>query len=568
MRSTWRDILMLAMIVAALCFLPACSSDDGDDPTDPGEPDDTTAPEVVGVSPSNGETDVNDDEDLVIQFSEDMDSTSDDGEITLSHGTIQAQTWTNARTLVVTHTDWSEGQQVTVTVGTGLADEAGNTMAAAFTATFFVETSEVRLLDTDPADGATDVNRDASVHLLFSEGMQDDSVENNVTIGDGAAEFAFDLIEGEEGQYVLDPVDRLPESTLITITVPVTVLADDGTPLAEAGTFSFTTGAEIDETPPTVLSFEPASGSVIPTDQGFVRITFSEPMSTGPFQPSGVNGQFMLLIDAADSEPSWNGEGTVLTVPLPALLPAGTPLEVEFDDFADANGVVQTTAVLWTATVTGSADYFPVADGAQTSFVGNWSRGDLGSTEPLEGGDAIEFLALEARPTAGEWNLWEFEDPDYTVPDEYEVLAVSAAGVDWLGFADEDEAKDLLENLFSDPLTMVEFPFVLDNTWSSSATLTQGEVVMTASLTGEVVGNADLPLFMIDDLDVYWSDVWEVTTSLAASIGGENFYTEERTAWYAAGIGLVKETLYEERLDPEDDPGWEESELWLMPFED
>lgn len=566
MRKSWRLLLLLVGVLALAVILPACSDDDPTDPGGGGGPD-TEAPTVAGVSPSNGSTQVSDSEPVVITFNEAMDPDSDDGEITLSSGTITGQTWTDSRNLTVTHTDWPEATRIEVTVGTGLADEAGNNLASALTFGFWTESATLAFLDSDPADGATDVNRNASVVVRFSTDMNEASLLSGITIADDTkANYEFTVDSGDQGQYTLDPVETLPASTLITVTITTAVQTDGGENLAEQVSFDFTTGMDIDTTPPTIVGFDPPSGSTLPPDQGSVSITFSEAMDTGSLQPSRMNGQFYWLLSQVESEPLWNAEGTEITVPLPDDLPAGLRLEIGFAGYADANGVVQPDETLWTADVAGTGTPYPVSDGARYAMFGSWERGELGNETPTDGGDEATWYQFTARG-GSQWNVEEYFDPSYGVVDYYDIFSVTSSSVSWLGFGEDmTTPKELTELFFTTPVVMADLPLSVGATWTTTTQLTfPGEGTVDATLDGEVISRADLPFEADPGFDVYWSDAWQVDLVLEASIGGDDLILEERSYWFVEGVGMVRQLLYEESYDPEDDPGWERTELWLIP---
>ncbi len=569
MRNPWRLLLILAGVLALAIILPACSDDDPTDPGDGGGPD-TDAPTVAGISPSNGSTNVSDSESVVITFNEPMDADSDDGAVTLSHGTITTQTWTDDRNLTVAHTDWPEGTRVEVTVGTGFADVAGNNLAAALTVGFWTESSILAFLDSDPASGATNVNRNASVMLLFSQDMNESSLLSGVTIADDTkANYPFSVDEGEEGQYTLNPDDTFVENTIITVTIGTGVQSQQGENLAEEVAFSFTTGADVDTTPPTIVGFDPPSGSTMSPDQGSLRVIFSEAMDTGTFSPSRMNAQLLLTLEAGGgAEPLWNAAGTEVTVPLPTGITAGLFLEIGFAGFSDANGVVQPGETIWSSRVAGTGDPFPVADGQHFILEGSLAGGSIGDPDPEWSGEETQYLGYGARATAGQWNLEDYTGPDFATFEEYDIIGVGSGGVSWLGFAEDDGGMGFDEYLFTAPLVSAEAPLVVGNTWNSAASVTFPEGTADATLAGEVISYGDLVIGEFDGFLIYWSDAWEVETELEASAEGDVFTREERTAWYVPGIGLVREVLYEERLDPEDDPGWEESDLWLLLEED
>ena len=75
-------------------LLPACGSDD-DDPGDPGggEDQDTTAPQVIEITPQDGELVFDLFQGVLIFFNEDMNPDGAAGNITLSHGTISNLSW-------------------------------------------------------------------------------------------------------------------------------------------------------------------------------------------------------------------------------------------------------------------------------------------------------------------------------------------------------------------------------------------------------------------------------------------------------------------------------------------
>ena len=89
----------------ALFLLVSCGGDD-DGPTDPGG--DTTAPTVVSVRPDQDATGAGPDDEIIVVFNEDMDETSAMGAVSLSTGTVTFSSWTDARTLVITHTNWEQ----------------------------------------------------------------------------------------------------------------------------------------------------------------------------------------------------------------------------------------------------------------------------------------------------------------------------------------------------------------------------------------------------------------------------------------------------------------------------
>lgn len=341
MRSRWHLALLVSM-VGLSCLLLACS--DSSDPVGPGDggDGDTTAPVVVSITPADNSTGVALDATVTVTFSEDMGPSSHAGQVSLSSGTITNLVWTTARVLTITHDGWAEGAAVTVTLGTGLSDTAGNNLASAYTTTFYTLATELVFLASDPGHGAIDVNRSTRIQLLFSERMNEQSVAAHLTLQDAAQTDLPHALESGDGDWlIVDPTDPLPASTAINLTIAAGATDIDGRELSAPVAISFTTSDEIDTTPPTIVSIVPASGSTIPTSTSTIVITFSEPMDTDSLAPTEMGAEFWALISAHGAEPTWSQNNSVLTVSLPAPLPAGVPLWSVFAGYRDANGVEQ-----------------------------------------------------------------------------------------------------------------------------------------------------------------------------------------------------------------------------------
>ena len=561
-----RKLLTLCLLAGLVFLIPACSDDD--DPTDPGGGGngDTTAPQVTGINPDEGQMMVDTNPLIMISFNEAMDPDSADGQVTLSPAADGVTSWATDQELMFQPSNLPQATNVTVTVGTGLTDVAGNKLAKAVVSSFWTYAEVVTVLDFEPGDGATGVNRSASIDLLFSEPMNMGSLETGITISDGTkANHPFTVESADNFRYELKPVESLNPNTLTTVTLTTAVQTQGGDFFPEAVSFSFTTNEVIDSTPPTIVSIDPPSGSTIPTDQVAVVIVFSEPMDTQNFSPTMMNGQFAWVINQISGDISWSPDGTTINVPMPGDLPAGLPLEVRFAGYSDANGNVQPEETAWTVTVAGTADPYPVSDGHRWMATGTWAEGLAGQTDPTNSGDETIYYEFTARQTANQWNRREFYDPEYSFLDYYDIQTVTGSAVSLTGFAENDEvAKVFTEYFLSNPLTQVELPLVLGNTWSSSATVTIPEGTVSAQMDGEVTGQVDLPFGGGGgNFQIIWTDVWRVAVDISVSTGGEVFTEESTVYWVAPGIGVVRESYREDNLDPQN-PGWYESDRWLF----
>lgn len=557
---------LLGAVLLLSVSLIACSDDDGDSPTDPGGggDSDTTAPFVVGTDPNDGESDIDLDESVEIVFSEAIDPTTATGQITMTPGTGVTTEWVDDRTLEIDHDPWDEGTEITVTLGTGLADEAGNTLAAPHEFSFFtMSTTALLLLETTPADGATGINRDAPIVLLFSSRPVLGTVSTNVTISDGTrTDYTFDVSELEGGRVLIDPDETLPADTEITVTVAAGIMGQNGLELATPTVFSFTTSADVDTTPPTVTGAVPANGTTdVSPDQGFLRLTFSEPVNPETVQPTRWNLTFLFLMEVIDASPSWNQDGTEMTVPLPSGLPAGLPIVLRFDGITDLAGNAG-DSYSYEVKVAGDADYVPMVDGSQWAAQEYWAYGDLGNDTPLDSGSAELFYQYAAQ--AGDvFHFERYNDAQFTELLGWESFRRTADAWLWLGFEDTDPAK----TDFDEPVIAAPLPLAA-GTWSDETTVTiPGEGTFRATLSGTVLPQVDVTVDGGEDGEIFISGCWRVVHELAIQFDQDGDWVDAQaqtdTLWLAPTVGQVRRVSESEDLI---ENTWDHMETWFQPY--
>lgn len=528
---------LLLTALSALCLFAACS--DGDNPADPGGNSDTSAPLIVSISPASGYTDVDLDEQILIAFNEDMLASSSDGAISLSEGTITGLVWSDARTLEVTHTAWNEGAAITVTADTGLADAAGNHLVASQSVTFYTMSSEPVFLDSSPADGATDVNRSAVISLLFSSRMELASFAAAVSLTDaGDNPISFNASRGDDCRVIIDPYTDLPADEQITLAVSTAAQDEWGTPLSQAVSISFQTGQDIDDTPPTILSFEPGNGATVGPNTSTFRVTFSEPVITSTTDPVRVNAELSWIIESYDIHPSWSPDGTEFTVPLPTPLPAGLPMEVTFQGYSDLAGNTQPAATTWTAVVEGVADYYPLQDGRRYVYDVYEEGGASGSGTVDWTWDGMEFIQFDAAG-GGVFHRADY-DRFFTTTEDWDVMEKSGGYLRYLGFHETDEGTPA-DIVFDDPIDYLSLPPA--GTWTSTTTATvPGEGTMTLTGNGRFVSESDL-VWMPgggDGPELFWKNVRLVVIEHTISAGTTTIETGVDSLWLAPTMGIVK----------------------------
>jgi hypothetical protein len=540
MKRLATSILLLPL---TLFLLSSCIGGDSS-PTD--APVDETAPTVVSTSITDGATDVALDVIIQFVFSEAMDPSSVVGQVSSTVGGFVTLNWLDDRTLTVELEFLQPDAAVSIFLDTGLSDLAGNGLAELFELGFTTVTGTPVLLEQSPADGAVDVPRNTQIRLRFSFDMDLASMESATTVESTptalATDLEFDYLPGVDGWITLTFPDPLPEMSLISVAIGTGAYsADFGIFLEDPIAFSFTTSDQLDGTPPTLLGMEPANGSVVPASTASVTFTFSEPIDPLSLHQTGASAAISVLVAQAGLEPSWSGDFTQVTLPLPTPLPAGLPMAISFGSFADVAGNVQTTPIDYRIDVEGEGDPWPFLDGSRFHFVGTETVTPTGGI-PYE--DSFDgFFQVEVQP-GGDIHWAEYDWEDYVDSSGHDIFRKTAATLELTGwYFDTDEGAD--EGSVNPPVLFAKFPFAVQS-WSGSSAVSTSDGDFSVDYEMAVVGRADLPAaFGEDGVTLTWLDCWQVTQSISLLDGGQEFASEEITVWYAPSVGVVKRDAME-----------------------
>jgi methionine-rich copper-binding protein CopC len=298
------------------------------------------APTVVGVVPTSGATNVATNATVQVTFSEAIDQTTL-GNVTLKNTGTSAivpttssyDVGTNRVTLTPTG-PLSNATNYTLTVGTGVKDLAGNSLAAQFTSTFttigVTDNTAPTIVSRTPAIGATGVATTTAVTVTFNEAM-DASTINTTTISlkptAGGSNIAATVVCNSPAPCLtgtLTPTVPLLNNTNYTVTVTTGVKDVAGNALAAQATWTFTTIA--DTTAPTVTVTSPLNLATGVAVSSTITVTFNEDMD-----PTTLNGTLtnFTVKTTAGSIPvagtvSYNAATRVATFTPTANLAAGS----------------------------------------------------------------------------------------------------------------------------------------------------------------------------------------------------------------------------------------------------
>ncbi|MDC0709014.1 Ig-like domain-containing protein [Stigmatella sp. ncwal1] len=224
------------------------------------------------------------------------------------------------------------------------------------------DTASPTITAVSPQNDSTQVAIDSQIQLIFSEPMDENSVQIRI-----APLVLFSALEWSNGNTVVtfQPASPLAQNTAYTIVVDGKDRS--GNPLSDRKAFSFsTTGPAPDTTPPTALRATPSHGAIGIARAASITVMFSEPMDKAAAQtafaitsPPGFNSGVF----------DWNAAGTEMTFNPDVDFPYGTDVTWRVSTTAkDLSGntletnVTSTFRVIRTNTVT--IDFDPATSGS------------------------------------------------------------------------------------------------------------------------------------------------------------------------------------------------------------
>jgi len=572
-----RVFRILAVVLVLGLGTTGCDLFGGDDETEGGT---GTVPEVVASHPEDGDEQIGTWSDIYVAFNTDLDTTTVAGAITFESASkapvsfdIEWDPLFTDRFEINAHDQLAENTLYTVTIGTDLKSAGGANMAAEWSITYRTETAWPVVVETLPADGAEGVPLNAVVHVEFSREMNPTSVSDAFSIVP-----AVDWTPShDEEDYTFTFDAPLAASTLYTVTISTdAVSAYSSTPLPADHVFTFTTGTEADNEPPTIVSYSPADGATgVSPGIGQLSITFSEPVDIETIAFGEIDVRLMWQIEMfMMGEPEVVGNTLYLDI---GVLPPGTELFMEIAHFEDLAGNAAITSPTWNFTTSGTADWFPSSAGDWWRY---WATDDMYDWDYLakvEGISGTDFTIAEYEPDYRSAQPRDWGPDDFTELQEMNYYRKLSNAIQMRGFG-EDYDGTWVNSMFDAPVDWLPLPPTAGTEWSG--TITMGDTIRIL-YEAEIVAREDVypgfglrgmtprfektARFLANDRQppgiMVFPDcaVTVLDFTMQEEVEGEweTFQAGTDSTWYCSGVGMIHQhSIGEDYGDESDD--WED----------
>ena len=363
---------------------------------------DETAPTVSSTTPTDDATDVAVNTSIVVNFSEPIVAESSDVLISPAV-TINNFSITGSSIIIDIEGELDYDTIYEVTVGTGVVDAVGNSLASPYTFNFMTgaapDETGPTISFSIPSNGATGVSIAGSISILFNEPILASSVTSSsfvvrqgTTVIDGTIDKST---AASTGAISFTPTANLEYNLpyMITLTTGITDLA--GNPMASEAVISFTTEGTADITAPAIAFTDPAANATGVSRTKTIMIAFTEAIKASSVTSSTVEvRQGATVIN-----------GTIDT--------SSTALgAISFDPSADL--ALNTT---YTVTLTtGICDLVnnhlstDIVFSFTTEVTPDTTAPTLTSTNPTDGATIAPTDIYQTSPIAGSWIMMVFDD--------------------------------------------------------------------------------------------------------------------------------------------------------------
>jgi hypothetical protein len=269
--------------------------------------DPTGAPAVTTTTPATGASNIPPNATLSVRFDRELDpSTIDNGDVTLTltgpgSGTVPVTTsWDrSSKTITIQPSTALEAfSNYRAEIGTGVRTWRGTALAAPVAWTFSTGPGTPPVVSTQtPASGATNVATDAAVTARFDRRLNPASLTASTfslrPAAGGAAVAATLSYDDATRTARLVPSARLAESTAYRADLTTGVQAVDGTPMAAAVSWTFTTGTNLTVTGRTPAAFASGVAPGAVARAVFARATDGSTVTASSFTLENASGQLV-----------------------------------------------------------------------------------------------------------------------------------------------------------------------------------------------------------------------------------------------------------------------------------
>lgn len=400
-RSFSAMALTLSILLLAGCFF-------GEERKSPSDSTvDTTPPEVVDHYPEIGDTDVERNTAIWVEFSESMDEESVTSGLSV-HPLFGYLTSWNGSVLDITLTDLLDASTIySITIDRMSEDENGNELGFDYMITFMTgsggDVDAPTILGTVPTSDEVDVPPLQPIEVRFSEPMDLASTENAIDIDPWPGITYIDW----QGMTMEIMHGILPQDSLITVTIQSSATDLSGNNLAAPYTWSFRT--VLDNERPFLLSEDPENGATdVLTGLNTVVLTFSEPMNPDFQLPvSDIDARFEQAMGEMDDP--WNEDLTTATLELQNKLLPGCTYWIRFGGGVTdlAGNIIDPDPTEYGFTMTGDISYFPV----QNNYLWRYNHSEearvVRRIENFSGGTETFDIVTEEETSPGVWRTYE-----------------------------------------------------------------------------------------------------------------------------------------------------------------
>lgn len=266
---------------------------------------DTTPPMVTAVSPLVGAADVATNASISAQFSEALDpATVNSATFILKDGAgalVEASVNYNGVSATLTPLAGLQGATFyTATLTAGITDLAGNTLSAnyawSFTTINSADTTPPTVVSTNPADAAIDVFTNMEISAQFSESLNPGTVNTSTFLlnkqSDGSV--VSGVVNYSAVTAIFTPLISLETNTIYIATLTTGISDLAGNSMTTDVTWTFTTAANADTTPPTLAqvagALSPPRGATgVPIATSAISATFSEALDPNTVTSASVS---------------------------------------------------------------------------------------------------------------------------------------------------------------------------------------------------------------------------------------------------------------------------------------